>query len=208
MEILFASLTVLSALAWVGFRHSFFVVPFVLFLSLWVEDFFPLSHFPMYSDPDESENYFYVASIDEGGETRPIPIRALTEVTAPKIKKMYKSWVDDYAAAHSTDDDRLTEAQQAEVGGELLTFLRDQAVAHEQAWPEQAALVEVWIVYGDEGFRETPRVVATLPPSIPTKTPSAPGIENSERTSARVILPGGKRDGGKGSLNTQLPGRP
>jgi len=163
MAVLFASLTVLSLAGWVFLRHSFFAVPFVLFLSIWVEDFFPLSHFPMYSDPDNSENYFYVATQDGDGELTPLPVNALTGVTAPKVKKMYKSWTRDFAAKQGKSDSKLTKAERAEVGRSLLAYLQEQAVRRRKDFPGTAALIEVWIVYDDEkGFSETPEVVATL----------------------------------------------
>ncbi len=172
MEILFGSLTALSLAAWIGLRHSFFVVPFIVFLSIWVEDFFPLSHFPMYSDPNESENYFYVASVSGDGETRPIPIRALTQITAPKVKKMYKSWSREFADERGKSDNDLTAVERAEVGRNLLTFLEKQAADRGRVMPENVALIEVWIVYdNDTGFSETPEIVATLPAGIKAAAP-------------------------------------
>ncbi|MCB1064963.1 MAG: hypothetical protein KDN20_18850 [Verrucomicrobiae bacterium] len=170
MAVLFAILTVLSLAAWLGLRHSFFAVPFIVFLSIWVEDFFPLSHFPMYSDPNESENYFYVGTTDEKGETKPLPIRALSSITAPKVKKMYKSWARDYADSLGKSDRELTKEERAKVGRDLLEFLRKQSADRSQDLPENLTLVEVWIVYdNDAGFSETPEVVATL--KLPATAP-------------------------------------
>ena len=163
MDSLFAILTILSLAGWIGLKHSFFSVPFVVCLSIWVQDFFPLSHFPMYSDPDESENYFYVATTNEEGEMEPVPVRKLTSITAPKVKKMYKSWSWKRADEMDKSDRDLTTEERAEVGRELLTFLNDQAVDRNREMPEPLHLVEVWIVYdNDTGFSETPETVATL----------------------------------------------
>ena len=163
MDTLFGSLTLLSLAGWIGLRHSFFSVPFIVCLSIWVQDFFPLSHFPMYSDPDESENYFYVATTNETGEVEPIPVRKLTSITAPKVKKMYKSWSRQRADEMDKSDRDLTQEERAEVGRELLTFLNGQAVDRNREMPEPLHLVEVWIVYdNDTGFSETPETVATL----------------------------------------------
>lgn len=157
-------LTLLSLAGWIGFRHSAFSVPFVVFLSMWVQDFFPLSHFPMYSDPDESENFFYLASIDEAGNTTPAPVRQLTSITAPKVKKMFKSWADDDAKAIGKSRKELTTDERAATGQRLLAFLKDQAEKRGETFPAPAALIEVWIVYDNEtGLSETPETVATLP---------------------------------------------
>ncbi|MCB1229052.1 MAG: hypothetical protein KDN19_02235 [Verrucomicrobiae bacterium] len=164
MEALFGFLTILSFAALIGFRHSFFMVPLIVFLSIWVEDFFPLSHFPMYSDPNESENYFYVATMDDKGEPEALPVRKMTSITAPKVKKMYKSWAREYADERDKSDRDLTKEERAEVGRNLLAFLRSQAEQRHEVLPDNLALVEVWIVYDDdEGFSETPEVVAVLP---------------------------------------------
>lgn len=171
MELLFGILTVLSLVGWIVLRHSFFAVPLIVFLSIWVEDFFPLSHFPMYSDPDNSENYFYVATVDDKGGLTPLPVNALTSITAPKVKKMYKSWAQSFADDRGKSDKDLSAEERAEVGRNLLTFLQDQAGKRNRNLPEPVALVEVWIVYDDEkGFSETPEVVATVPAAV--KTPA------------------------------------
>lgn len=164
MDLLFGTLTLLSLAGWIFLRHSFFAVPLIVCLSIWVEDFFPLSHFPMYSDPNESENYFYVATLDEAGRPRPLPVNDLTGVTAPKVKKMYKSWAKDHAEKLGKSDSDLTREERAEVGRELLAYLREQAGKRKKSLGGTAALVEVWIVYDDDkGFSETPEIVATLP---------------------------------------------
>lgn len=164
MELTFAILTIISLGLWIGLRHSFFSVPLVIFLSLWVQDFFPLSHFPMYSDPNESENYFYVATVDGEGEIIPAPVRGLTGITAPKVKKIFKSMADEEAGKIGKKRDDLDAQQRAVIGRELLMFLSDQADVRGNDFPEIASLVEVWIVYDNEtGISETTKVVATLP---------------------------------------------
>jgi len=163
MELTFAILTLLSLAGWVAFRHSFFSVPLIVFLSLWVQDFFPLSHFPMYSDPDPSEDYFYLATVDERGGITPVPVRGLTRITAPKVKKMYKSRADDEARKQGKSRKDLTTEERAQIGRHLLMFLKDQAEKRGQNFPAEASLVQVWIVYDDDtGFKETPEIIATL----------------------------------------------
>ena len=180
--VLAAILTIASFAGWVFWKHSFFSVPFVVFLSLWVQDFFPLSHFPMYSDPDESENYLYLATLDDSGKTEALPVRKMTSITAPKVKKMFKSWTREYADERDKSDNDLTREERAEVGRELLTFLREQAekrVAGKRGknakLPDNLALVEVWIVFDNKtGLSESTEVVAVLPPNA-----SAPPASDS-----------------------------
>lgn len=179
MSTLFLFCTLLSLAGWVFWRHSFFAVPFVVCLSITVEDFFPLSHFPMYSDPNNHENYWYLAALEEDGETTPLPVRRLTSITAPKVKKMYKSWSRDLAARLGKRDRDLTAEERAQVGRELIAFLQDQAARRGRELPPSLALVEVWIVHDDEeGFSETPEVVATVTPDAPVDL-AAPGAPDA-----------------------------
>src|SRR5690606_25759419 len=124
-----------SLAGWLFLRHSFFTVPLIVFLSLWVQDFFPLSHFPMYSDPDEREDYFYVATVGDSGEITPIPVRGLTSITAPKVKKMYKSWAGDDAEKQGKSSKDLTTEERAEIGERLLLFLKAQAEKRGRDFP-------------------------------------------------------------------------
>ena len=165
MEVLFALICIGSFAAWILLKHSIFSVPFVIFLSLWVQDFYPLSHFPMYSDPDESENYFYLAKDLGDGKTEPLPVRAITGVTAPKVKKLYKAWAREFAEKNDKSHKELTDEERAEIGRELIQFLFEQAGKRNQSEKMKGplALVEVWIVYdtGTRKITETPAVVAT-----------------------------------------------
>ncbi len=165
MEVLFALICVCSLLAWILLKHSVFSVPFVIFLSLWVQDFYPLSHFPMYSDPDESENFFYLARDLGEGKTQPLPVLKITGVTAPKVKKLFKAWAKERAAELDKSDKELSDEERAEIGRELLEFLGDQAGKRGMAEDLKGslALVEVWIVYDTKTRKitETPTTVAT-----------------------------------------------
>lgn len=150
------------------YRHSFFVLPFVVAISLLAkDDFYPLSYFPMYSDPDESENYFYIGTWDEGtdpkpADIKPLPVRHLTGITAPKVKKMQKAWIRDRADELGTKDTKLPQEERVKKWLELLDYLREHKRSE---LPERLALVEVWIEYDKElGYRETPEVVAVQHP--------------------------------------------
>ncbi len=150
------------------YRHTFFALPFVVALSLLAQDnFYPLSYFPMYSDPDESENYFYIGTWEGGTDPKPedikpLAVRQLTGITAPTIKKRQKAWIRMRAAELDMKDTELPEEERVLKYLELLDHLRDH---QREELPERLALVEVWIEYDEEkGYRETPRVVAVQHP--------------------------------------------
>lgn len=155
LEILYLLVACASALAWAWLRQPAWSVPLLTAVSLLAGEFYPLSDYPMYSDPDGRENYLYIARVD-GHTYEPVPVRTLTGVTAPKVKKMYKARL----RSRSTQR-RPTIAEQSAAGTDLLEFLRGQANARGRSLPERVALVEVWIVHdGVDGYHERMQVIA------------------------------------------------
>ena len=155
-----------SLFGWIATRYSIFCLPAIVSLCILAEDdFYPLSFFPMYSDPDESENYFYLVTFRKrNDEPRPLPVRRLTGLSAPKVKKMWKPYSRDYADAKGKKDTELTTEERAEVGRELLDEMREMAVNRGRPLPERLGLIEVWIVHDEEkGWTETTTVVARQP---------------------------------------------
>ena len=160
------------------YRHSFFLLPFVVAISLIAEDsFYPLSHFPMYSDPDESENYFYIGTWESDTteptpeEIKALPVRQVTGITAPKVKKMQKAWIRSRADEVGVKDTKLEESEKVKQWLDLMDYLRKQCLKRQEGraekvpLPEKLALVEVWIEFDEEqGYRETARVVAVQQP--------------------------------------------
>ncbi len=176
--------------AW--FRHPFpLLLAFVSF-SLALGEFYPFSNFPMYSDPDDRENYFVLAAVPSEEEISKLPalipagsspaetsyfkLNGLvckpfatsphTKLTAPTIKKMYKSRLDQYAKKHATKRKKLSAEQREEVGQKFLTYIRQHAAKstaikrHEL--PDDLVLLEFWIEPDtqNDGFIETPSLIA------------------------------------------------
>ena len=166
MDGLFGFIAIASLITWIVTRYSFWCLPFVVSIAILAEDnFYPLSYFPMYSDPDESENYLYVAEFeDDPTQATPIPIRDLTGLSAPKVKKMWKSYARDYADELDKKDTELTEAELNEVADILLGEFREIAAGRDKTLPDHLSLVEIWIVGTDEGgWTETPRILGAQP---------------------------------------------
>jgi len=162
-----------SLFGWVATRYSVFCLPVVVALCILAEDeFYPLSHFPMYSDPDESENYFYLVTFRKrNDEMRPLPVRRLTGLSAPKVKKMWKPYSRDFADELGKKDTELTLEERAEIGRVILDEMREMAVGRGRPLPDRLGLVEVWIESDEEkGWTETTTVVARQP-FEETKTP-------------------------------------
>jgi len=166
MDTVSAIIGIASLVAWVRTKHPFFCLPLLVAGSLLLEDdAYPFSHFPMYSDPDESENYLYLAKPDSDGDGEPdaLPVRTLTGLTAPKIKKMYKRYLKDYAVDIGKKDTDLSDEERAKIGREILAYYREQGIARNSEMPEELMLFEVWIEYdeaGKGGFTETTTLIA------------------------------------------------
>lgn len=153
----------ISLAGWIATRYSIWCLPLIVSVAILAEDdFYPLSYFPMYSDPDESENYLYVATWEsDPASHQPIPIHDFTGLSAPKVKKMEDKYREDFAKKLKKKDKELTDDEIAEIGGVLLDEFRAIARGKGRTLPDRLALVEVWIVADEAGgWTETPAVLA------------------------------------------------
>lgn len=205
-------LAVIGLACWAWFRHPFpLLIGFVAF-SLALGEFYPFSNFPMYSDPDDRENYFVLAAIPSPEEAaklpppspsgtapaetlyykfgdticKPLPSSPFTQLTAPTIKKMFKSRLDKYAKQRDTKRKHLNPEQREEVGKELLIYIRQHAAKStapkRDELPDDLALLEFWIEPDTEkgGFIETPGLVASENKANDTRSP-----QNKAKTQAQ-----------------------
>lgn len=168
-DLIWAVILVLGVIAWMVYRHPIWAIPVFTAVMLLTREFYPFSDFPMYSDPDESENYLYVAEVVDPSTDPPtlkaLPIETLTRTTAPKVKKMFKSRYKQLAKELGISERDLTDEQLAQVGKDLVAYLRTRDDDEKAPLPDALALVDVWILYdGAHGFSETPRVVVYDPP--------------------------------------------
>ncbi len=166
MDALFGIIAVGSLAGWIATRYSIWCLPLVVSLAILAEDdFYPLSFFPMYSDPDESENYLYVATWEsDPRQNEAIPIHNFTGLSAPKVKKMWKSYSRDFADDLDKKDTELTESELNEAAGILLSEFQKVARDRDTALPEKLSLMEVWIEATDKGgWTETPRMLGAVP---------------------------------------------
>lgn len=188
-------LALICLACWIWFRHPFpLLIGFVAF-SLALGEFYPFSNFPMYSDPDDRENYFALAVIPNDEEIsklpppaplgtapaetlyykfgelncKPLPSFPYTKLTAPTLKKMFKSRLDKYAKEHGTKRKKLSAEQRQEVGEEFLVYVRQQTAKStakkRDELPDDLVLLEFWIEpdTNNGGFIETPTLVAREP---------------------------------------------
>lgn len=125
---------------------------FLLFLYQ-VKEFYPFTHVPMYSDPEASAPYLFLA--DAAGE--PLPVRAHCGVTNPKLRKMYRNRLDDYCERRGLDRKNPPPTAVRDVADDVFAFLRERAEVRGRPLPAQLQIVHALIepAPAPEGFRET-----------------------------------------------------
>ena len=104
----------------------------LMVLALWlIKEWYPFSHFPMYSDPDPEADYYFLA--DEHGD--PIPMLTLFNTRTARAKKVYRSYLTNVAEAAGRKRYSATASDKEEAAVRTIRFL------FEQARPEQRRLL-------------------------------------------------------------------
>lgn len=150
--------------------HPIFPLVCLIPLTQAVRDEYPISHYPMYSQPTSRELRFqYVAGEDD----KPLPITWHTGITPSQVGKQYSR----FKAILIKDEEKRTGRDFDELSGELetkikdiagtktLAFLRDRSLTRTNRHLAQGIkLYEVTLGFGDGEFTESQKVVAQLPP--------------------------------------------
>lgn len=156
-------------------RHPIFPLFCLIPLTQIVRDEYPISHYPMYSQPTSRELRFqYVA----GPDGKPLPITTHTGITPSQVGKQYSRFkanlIKDEEKRTGRDLDDL-----AKIGGELerriksdagtrtLKIVRERAADRRRPLDDKIQLVEVTLGFGDGHFTEQQKVVAELPRITP-----------------------------------------
>ena len=130
-----------------NWRHPAMVLPALILFTQIIGEFYPFSHFPMYSNPsDQPSDYIFVvdaANRTEDGEYIPVSMEDVFGVRAAKAKKIFISRLKDYAKDRGVEREDLTPEQTAEVAATLLEYLRGRAKAirKTEQLPARLALV-------------------------------------------------------------------
>ncbi|MEM7015647.1 MAG: hypothetical protein AAF585_29660, partial [Verrucomicrobiota bacterium] len=151
---------------WRPFLNPIPMIAVFMWFSYQVRESFPLSHYPMYSDPQPIREYQYVAGYF-GEELKPLPITNLTRITVFKVRRMYRSRRDLFRKANELKLDDLTYDHKKIFGTDVLEYLQGEATRHgivvTDEVPKKWALIEVTVTYDfdTEEFNEAEKVIAT-----------------------------------------------
>lgn len=150
------------------------LLAYVLLAQLGRDKAYPLSHYPMYKAPPvEGLKFHFVADADGN----PLPIARHTGVTPSQVGKQFSRLKTNLIQAEEkrsrrrlSDENPSAEVRallarfKQEAGSQTLAFLQRQSEQPGRApLPRQIQLVEVSLGFGDRGFVESKRNVATLP---------------------------------------------
>ncbi len=147
---------------WLRFHltHPVAALVALIAVNLAIQEFFPFSHFPMYSQPDSEKLYYYLAGSSAEGAVEPLPVLDLTGFTSGKIGKMYRSARMDYCAEMGIDRDDLTRADREAIGRSVLEFIYSEETAYSER-PATWHLMEGSVAFKDGALRETSKIIAS-----------------------------------------------
>lgn len=145
-------------------RHPLFPMVVLIAVCLIVEENYPFSDFPMYSNLSPSSHYFHL--VDENDE--PLPIKALFGISASEFKKIYHSKLTPMAEQLSEEKGKrikasdLGPAEQATAGDQLLDQLMPRT--EDRKWwkenhPAELRLIRTDIHRNDKELTESPQQI-------------------------------------------------
>ncbi|RBP44373.1 hypothetical protein DES53_104193 [Roseimicrobium gellanilyticum] len=126
-------------------------------VSLQLEENYPISNYPMYSNPSPERPYYMVTD----GEGKPVAIQTLTGVTCPKIGKIYRTKSEKLAKELDVKAVDLKPEHQQTIAMEMFAYLRDEAKQKGQtaALPAKLRLVKNYLTYENREVVETPTLI-------------------------------------------------
>lgn len=125
-------------------------------VSVQLQENYPFSHFPMYSNPSAERPYYMIAD----GDGQPLPIGTLTGITCPKVGKIYRTECQDLANKLKLNKDRLPPEHKQAIGEKMFAYLRAEASSHKHELPEKLQLIRMEISYQNGQIIETPEIIA------------------------------------------------
>lgn len=124
-------------------------------LSLVLEENYPLSDYPMYSNPSAERPYYMITD----GEGNALPIQTLTGVTCPKIGKIYRTKAEKLAKELDVKASDLKPEHLQAISMEMFTYLRQEAAQKKAEMPPKLRLVKSYLSYESGRVVETPNLV-------------------------------------------------
>ncbi len=130
-----------------------------------IGEFYPLSHFPMYSGISANASYVYVQ--DANGS--PLPMLTLFGVRTARAKKIYRSHLTSLTKARDTKPSLATAKEQQAAGEHLLKFLLGNMTSGQRALlcTDRLKLAYVHLSYEQRRFEKKEHIIATMDVPVP-----------------------------------------
>lgn len=109
-------------------RHPMTWVLGITGLNLVIGEEYPFSDFPMYADPGPTSDYYFLATVDENGQTQGLPGKLITGITPSKAGKIYRSYRDKFLKSHNKKQKDLTDEDRRRFALAVLEDLRADAI--------------------------------------------------------------------------------
>lgn len=140
--------------------------------GLGLDEFYPFSEFPMYSDPDPgTTDFIYLGDADqisEDGKPAPIPMQTMIGIRPAKATKIFRTAQDEKAKILDIARDQLPDAALHAVALECLRYFRarEEHMQTADQLPSRLCLVrvEIDLVLG-EGVSEVHTILASENPT-------------------------------------------
>jgi hypothetical protein len=150
-------------------RSPLLVLAAYCLISLFLRENYPFTHYPMYSNPSAERSYYVVADAVNG---EPLPIADLTDITCPKIGKIWRTKASELSTALKKNKNDFTVADKQSVGLAIFKQLRGYAKEKNRTLPDKLQLSRVDIGFEDGKVVETPEILAK---EMETPAPNAKG---------------------------------
>jgi len=142
-------------------RHPFFPIGLFVLASLALEENYPFSEFAMYSNPTTRPLHYHYLIDENGGE---LPILTTTRISPAKVSKMFNKAC---KRENERKEGKLASEKKrnSAAGYNVLEFLYKESMklGKKRHLPQPIELIEVSVVYGENGFREDKEVIAKYP---------------------------------------------
>jgi hypothetical protein len=131
------------------------LLPLYCFVAEKLEENYPVSHYPMYGDPDPVSVYYHLAD----GNGKPLPIEHLTGKSAPKLGKILRGHAERRAKELKLRSySKLPPEEWPPICKETLAYLRQQAGVLKQELPAKLKIMKTEIRFLDGRVVENPNI--------------------------------------------------
>jgi len=150
---------------WSWTRHPFFPVGLFALASLALEENYPFSEFSMYSNPTTRPLHYHYVTDGDGTE---LPILTHTRLSPSKVSKMFNRSCrkEDERTEKMPKGERPSRKERhAQAAYLTLEYMHRESMklSKKRHLPDEIQLVEVSIIYGEDGFTEEKEIVAKYP---------------------------------------------